>query len=104
MYSSAAPVHCILSQETKLLDSNGIEQGSIMLFHLFCLYWGSKPHSSGQKIVDLKLVEADGKILRVLMLLLLQSQNHHFRHQSGIKKKDKKPKLNKCISFLSPYK
>lgn len=71
MYSSTAPVHHIL-------DSTSIEQGCIMLLHLFCLYWGSKPHSSGQIIVEIKLVEAASKILGVLMLLLLQSQNHHF--------------------------
>lgn len=71
MYSSTASVHPSLSQETKLLEQNGFEQGCIMLLHLFCLCWGSKPHSSAQVIVEFKIVEAAGKILGVLMLLLL---------------------------------
>lgn len=71
MYTSTVPVHHIVSQEIKLLDSNGIEQGCIMLLHLFCLYWGTKPLSSGKITVEFKLVEATGKISGILMPLLL---------------------------------
>lgn len=64
-------MHHIISQEIKSLDSNGIEQGCIMLLHVFCLYWGSKPLSSGKITVEFKLVEAADKISGIFMPLLL---------------------------------